>query len=859
MHQLTIKPKKWFQISKMLGVIGLLSHFCAVMADAVPIYESRSDHNRTGVNLHETILNTSNVNPANFGLIFTLPVNGYISNELLYVPNLTINNAIHNVIYVTTRTNMVYAYDADRAGPALWVQQLNGGIKSTPVIDPKTNTLYLVTQNPPIPPYQFSIHALDLISGAEKFGAPQIMTGNFGALALTNQSLQQHAGLTLANNNLIIAFAGYNEDLDNTYHGWVSAYNASNLQLVGTFSPLGMPPATGAGIWQGGRAPVVDGNGNIYLFVGNSWANAVNSNTYDGMHNFTMSLLKFDSNLNLLDWFTPGNWNTLDIMDLDLSSSGPILIPGTSLLTGGGKEGNLYIWNINNLGKYQANDTQVVQKFKAVPNGSVYSGPIFWTRSAQQGGSVLYTLGMNSPIYAYSFNGNTFNTTPISTSSASNATGTSYRSAITLSANADTTGTGIIWELQNNPAGGSVVRALDATNLSNELWNSTDVASDVLTGQTTYVPPIITNGKVYVSAYNNNNLSVYGLLTTPTTIAAPTSAQNTYLGAQANLAISATGTGLTFSATKLPPGLSINASTGVITGTTTTTGKYTPTISAANIYGVPQTTSFVWYVTATPVITQPANQTSMIGSTVNLPIIASDNGFTMKYSATGLPAGLTINLSTGVISGTVTATAGTYPVSITAANYFNQHVNTSFNWIIAAPASTVTITPPATPQNTYLGGQANLAIIATDSKGFALTYMAKGLPPGLSINASTGVITGTTTATGKYTPTISVTANNEVPQTTSFVWYVTATPVITQPANQTSTIGSTVNLPIVVSDNGFAMYYKATGLPAGLTINLSTGVISGTVTAIAGTYPVSVTAANYFNQHVSTSFNWTIQ
>ena len=516
MHQLNIKRKKWIQISKMLGVIGLLIHFCAVMADAVPIYESRVDHYRTGVNLHETILNTGNVNPANFGLIFTLPASGNISNELLYVPNLTINNAIHNVIYVTTSTNMVYAYDADRAGPALWIKQLNGNIRSTPVIDPKTNTLYLVTQNFIVRPFRFFIHALDLISSAEKFGAPKLMNGSFGALALQDQALKQSAGLALVNNHLIIAFSGFFEDLDNTYHGWVSAYNAGNLNIVQSFSPLGMAPATGAGVWQGARAPVVDNNGKIYLFTGNSWANAVNSNTYDGAHNFTNSLLKFDSYLNLLDSFTPSNWNTLDITDLDLSSSGPILIPGTSLLTGGGKDGNLYIWNTNNLGKYQANDTQVVQKFKSVPNGEVYSGPIFWTRSAQQGGSVLYTLGSDSPVYAYSFNGNKFNTTPISISSAGNATGTGYKSTISLSANGGTPGTGIIWELQNNqtnPDGGaSVVRAFDATNLSKELWNSTEFPSDRLTGQTTYVPPIITNGKLYVTSWNSNEVAVFGLL-----------------------------------------------------------------------------------------------------------------------------------------------------------------------------------------------------------------------------------------------------------------------------------------------------------------------------------------------------------
>ena len=317
-------------------------------------------------------------------------------------------------------------------------------------------------------------------------------------------------------------------------------------------------------------------------------------------------MLKLDSNLNLIDWFTPGVWATLDNNDRDLSSSGPLLIPGTELLTGGGKDGNLYLWQTENLGKYNAKDAQVVQKLPppATPGviPYVFSGPVFWPRSPAQGGSLLFDVYNSYPIYAYAFNGSTYNPNPVSLSSAGEAAGTGYNNSIALSANGDAAGSGIIWELQNNPTTKiSILRAFDAENLNNELWNSQAYMSDSLQGGTTYIPPLISNGKVYAPTLNNY-LVVYGLSTDLINLA-PVANQNSAYGKPVNLTIIANapdGGQLVYSATGLPTGLSINPSTGVISGTPTYIGKYQPTItvtdSSVTDRKVQQSVVFNWVI-----------------------------------------------------------------------------------------------------------------------------------------------------------------------------------------------------------------------------------------------------------------------
>ncbi len=618
MRRLHSKVRKKNYPFQSTGIIlSLLINVPFVMANPAPLYESRNDHYRTGANLNETILNTANVSYSDFGLLFSLPVDSSITTQTLYAPGVSVKNVLHNVVYITTTGGSVYAFDADQSGPPLWVDHFNAAapgvhwsIDSTPIIDPASQTLYVVARTVSNTNRQFELHALNLSTGAEKFNGPVVLSGTYGANGYTldfsnpavSQNLKSHAGLALVNGQLIICFSSLSEGVGDYYSGWVLSYNASTLQPTAAFATIISPPATGGGIWQAGRAPVVDDNGFIYLFVGNAYlpnTYAAAPNGYDGVSNFSESLLKLDANLNLVDWFTPGGWVNLDNRDLDLSSSGPTLIEGTGLLTGAGKDGNLYVWNTNSLGHYNATDAQVVQKMPGPNNYKyVYNGVVFWRRSSEQGGSLLFNVYNNSPIYSFAFNNPKFNPTPVSSSSASKALNSGIRNSVALSANGGNAGTGIVWELQNNSTTNvSVLRALDATNLGNELWNSSTYLSDSLAGANTYIPPTISNGKVYAPTLNSQ-LVVYGLKSQPLTISSVAN-QNSALKSNVSLQINASAGGdtLVYAATGLPSGLSINPTTGVISGTPSVIGAYSTVVTVTDRNTNKQaTTSFSWTI-----------------------------------------------------------------------------------------------------------------------------------------------------------------------------------------------------------------------------------------------------------------------
>jgi hypothetical protein len=166
--------------------------------------------------------------------------------------------------------------------------------------------------------------------------------------------------LVLADDQVVFGFGAVEEEADDIggYAGWVMAYNESNLAQSGVFATV-TTGTLGGGVWQSGRPPVVDSSGYVYVFVGNGYTSG-----YDGVNNFNESVLKLNpsTGLSLIDWFTPDNWSEMDAQDLDLTSSGPMLIPGTSLLAGGGKTGILHVLNTANLGKETATDSGVVQE-----------------------------------------------------------------------------------------------------------------------------------------------------------------------------------------------------------------------------------------------------------------------------------------------------------------------------------------------------------------------------------------------------------------------------------------------------------------------------------------------------------------
>ena len=332
-------------------------------------------------------------------------------------------------------------------------------------------------------------------------------------------------------------------------------------------------------------------------------------------------------------------------------------------------------------------------------------------------------------------------------------------------------------------------------------------------------------------------------------------------GATPSLSLSAsdsTFATLFYSAVGLPPGLKINTGTGAITGTVgagvAAGGPYNVTATAADgTYSASKT--FTWNVTVPITMVQPLAQTSTEGDSASLSISASGGG-TLVYTATGLPAGLSISTSTGAVSGTVAsgdAALGLYGVTVTAGDG-NSSASQSFTWNVNDPISIVT---PANQTNNE-GDTVSLSVSASDSSGGTLTYGAVGLPGGLSVNASTGAISGTVSvgaaADGPYSVTLLAEDGTYFGET-SFTWNVNSPVSITTPADQTNNAGDTVSLAINASGSG-TLSYSATGLPAGLAINSSTGAITGTISD-GGSFQPTVTVGNGTYSAAAT-FSWTV-
>jgi hypothetical protein len=513
-----------------------------------PVLQRGYDAGVTGATLSETTLNTTNVSPSTFGLVFKLPVDDAIFAQPLYVPNILINLKLHNVLYVATMSDTVYAFDADTGGAPLWRLNLaslvgakpvpatkfefsqshnivgNLGILSTPVIDLLTRTMYVVsctlegvTPSTPNGTMVYRLHALDITTGARHAGSGLKISGSYGWLNFNGRYQWQRESLVLSGNYVVFGFGPVELEYAGSYVGWVMAYDKITLAQTGIFATVTTGNG-GGGVWQSGRPAVVDRSGFVYLFVGNAFGNG-----YDGVDDFSESALKLDPahGLKLIDWFTPSTWSTLDTQDLDLGSSGPLLIPGTNLLAGGSKAGVLYVLNTANLGKYNAQDSQIVQKAHIATE--FRGGPVYWQRTAANGGPRLYNWGPNDALKSFPFNGTTFATTP---SSRGIVTNQLFPGGIlTLSANGETRGSGVLWattagsgDAENNPPVPGVLYAFDAGNVANELWNSTmNATRDGFGNYAKFVPPMVAKGRVYVATWSNQ-VAVYGLTNTATAL-----------------------------------------------------------------------------------------------------------------------------------------------------------------------------------------------------------------------------------------------------------------------------------------------------------------------------------------------------
>jgi hypothetical protein len=545
-------------------------------ASAAGIPTWHADTNRSGLNSQETSLTPSNVSSSTFGKLFSYLVDGYVYGSPLVMSNITINGAVHNVMYVATEYDSVYAFDADSygTGAPLWQVSLlqsgetplSGGsiqpwqgVTSTPVIDPSSNTLYVVsTQRSSSIGGTFRLHALDITTGAEKFGGPITLTasvpgtGTGRTTETLTTSCVQRAALLLANGNVYIGFGSCNS-------GWLLAYSASTLQQVGAFNASPILNGEGAyasagGIWMGGGGPVADNFGNVYVVTGNG--------PWNGTNAFSDSVLKFgpipqpgaNGTMQPTDYFTPYDYQYMDCDDADLASGGLILIPGTSDLLAGGKTSTMYLVNGANLGKESARDAGALQTLvwgQSLLNGGSYSNTctdstgvntaqitsyeIFGTAAYYNNyvylGVTPTGTGAPSGVRQFGYSNNSL--TPQAQAAPGQFEGTRGTSPF-ISSNGTTNG--IVWIIdqgyplqnsQNDPSNpgqtmtptNAALYAYSADSFPHELYDSTQNSSDTPGYGIKFSSPVVVNGKVYISTGHDlttatnpqGEIDIYGL------------------------------------------------------------------------------------------------------------------------------------------------------------------------------------------------------------------------------------------------------------------------------------------------------------------------------------------------------------
>src|SRR5579862_5636572 len=503
----------------VLAIVALLLSICqCAFATPVPgIYTYHYDNLRDGQNPNETALTPANVNSKTFGKLFARAVDGNVYAEPLYVQSVQIPNlGSREVVYVATEHDSVYAFDATgaRAVPLWHVSFLSKrptvttvtpaqvgspnispeiGITGTPVIDPSSGTLYLAAKTFEKPNFVYRLHALDIATGAEKFGGPVVIaatapgTGGAssnGVITFDPHIANQRSGLTLSNGVVYIPFASHGDN--GPYHGWIFGYDAATLEQVSSF--IVTPNGTLGGIWMAGGAPAVDSDGNLILASGNG--------TFDvnqGGIDYGDSVVKLGptgmSNLDVIDYFTPFDQLALASLDLDLGSGGVLLLPDQTtgplhLAFTGGKEGTLYLIDADNMGQYNSTDnSQIVQTIMGeVP--SMFCSPAYFN-------GAVYIGAEGDSIKAYALtNGQLSTSTIMQTSGGFDFPG------VTPVISANGTQNGIVWVIGSSNR--AVLYAFDASNLATQLYSSNQRPRDRMNGYVKFAVPTVVNGRVFV-------------------------------------------------------------------------------------------------------------------------------------------------------------------------------------------------------------------------------------------------------------------------------------------------------------------------------------------------------------------------
>jgi len=518
----------------------------------VSVLTQHNDNARTGLNANETLLTPTNVNLYGFGKIFSQPVDGVIYAQPLVVSGLTIpGKGTHNVVFVATQHDSVYAFDADsNLGPnaaPLWhaifinpaagitpvtIADVGGcqsfreneiGIVGTPVIDVALGTLYLVARTrEPLPPPNnqtfiqvHRLHALDIATGNEKPNSPVVISASVpgtgpgssgGALSFDSAIHLQRSALLSVGGVVYVAWASSNCD-GGPFHGWIMGYNAQTLQQVAVYNVS--PNNSQGGIWMSGAGLAAAPDGSIYCVTGNGTNDFLKSPPA-----FGDSVLKLvqGSDLTVADYFTPHDQSDMDRFDYDLGSGGAMVLPDSvgsamhpHLLVAAGKDGKFYLLDRDNMGHFNpASNSQIVQE---LPFYYLQSGPPHLFGLPAFFNNRLYLQAVGEVLTAYAFTNGMIDAARLSQATESFG----FRGDIpSISANGTTNG--IVWQLTPGNTYVAALRAYDAENLSHKLYDSILSTQAGLPDQVTYVKfvaPTIANGKVYLGT--TNALAVFGL------------------------------------------------------------------------------------------------------------------------------------------------------------------------------------------------------------------------------------------------------------------------------------------------------------------------------------------------------------
>jgi outer membrane protein assembly factor BamB len=517
-------------MGSVVSANATLSVTAASSSAATDVLTYKNDVARTGQNLTESVLTLANVNASTFGLVRTLPADGKVDAQPLFVAGLTISGAVHDVVFVATEHDTVYAYDAD-TGATLWQVSLLGsgealsdnrgcdqvtpsiGITATPVIDRSAGpngVIYAVAMSKKDATYHQRLHALDLTTGAELFNGPKEITATFptanGSTSFDPAQYEERAALLLANGAIYTSWTSHCDIAP--YTGWIMAYDRSTLQQTAVLNVAPNSGGRGPAIWMSGGGPAADGAGNIYLLTANGvFETELDANGFPKGQDYGNSFLKLANvggALSVADYFTMSDEIEESAADQDLGSGGAMLLPDVTdaqgtvrhLVVGAGKDGRIYVVNRDSMGKFSPTANNIWQQVNDALSG-IFSTPAYFN------GQVYYG-DVGGTLKAFKVVDAKLSTTPVSqTSTHFGYPGT----APAVSANG--TSNAIIWAHEND--GQAVLHAYDAMDLSRELYNSNQNASgrDHFGAGNKFITPTVADGKVFVGT--TNGVAVFGL------------------------------------------------------------------------------------------------------------------------------------------------------------------------------------------------------------------------------------------------------------------------------------------------------------------------------------------------------------